>query len=325
MRFNPGRGASKHLAGIALSQHQAGLFLLPAIGGKRPVQEVSRGELRQIGSPSTGRLARGVGGDAPNAPVLLVAARIAEIDLAVLDNRIAPIGNVQRAIRPEAQVDGAEGDVGGTEQIGLLLSLERRTRILHRETHDAVRAEITGDGVFLPLLGERRAVDYFEAGEFWIIARANAVGLAARVRIGEISGPVHGVINALTAGAVGEEGVAVLVPMVAPRIATAAGEDRQRPRIRIEAPDTARVEASHPVGRLDVGVRVNRLVHVEVPVITPAQRVEIVMGVLGTEARQRHRTSVGLAISIGVLQMQKLMTGRHVASALSIGDHARGN
>lgn len=81
----------------------------------------------------------------------------------------------------------------------------------------------------------------------------------------------------------------------------------------------------HPVGRLDVGVRVNRLVHVEVPVITPAQRVEIVMGVLGTEARQSDRAAVGLAVAIGVFQMQKLMTGRHVASALSIGDHARGN
>ena len=168
-------------------------------------------------------------------------------------------------------------------------------------------------------------MDHFEAGELWIIARAYAIGLATHVGVGEVGRAIHRVINALTAGAVGEEGVAVLVPMVAPGIAAATGEDRQRPRVGIEPPNAARVESAHPVGRLDVRVRVNRLVHVEVPVITPAQRVEIVMGVLGTEARQSDRAAVGLAVAIGVLQMQKLMTGRHVASALSIRHHARRN
>ena len=40
-----------------------------------------------------------LGGDAPDAAVRVVAARVAEIDLAVLDDRVVPVGDVDRAVR----------------------------------------------------------------------------------------------------------------------------------------------------------------------------------------------------------------------------------
>jgi len=41
-----------------------------------------------------------LGGDAPDAAVGFVAADVAEIDFAVLDDRVAPIGEVEGAIGP---------------------------------------------------------------------------------------------------------------------------------------------------------------------------------------------------------------------------------
>ena len=74
----------------------------------------------------------------------------------------------------------------------------------------------------------------------------------------------------MKARTIGEERVAIIVPRVAPRIAAAFGEHFQPVRGWIEPPDAATVETHHPVRCLDVRVGVDRLVHVDVPVVTPA-------------------------------------------------------
>ena len=51
----------------------------------------------------------------------MVAARVAEIDFAVVDHGVAPVGDVQRAVRAMLHVDGAEGEVGGAVVVGELL------------------------------------------------------------------------------------------------------------------------------------------------------------------------------------------------------------
>ena len=58
------------------------------------------------------------GGDAPDAAVDFVAAGVAEINFAVLDDRVAPIGEVKRAVRPELGVERAETGIRGAHQVG---------------------------------------------------------------------------------------------------------------------------------------------------------------------------------------------------------------
>ena len=63
-------------------------------------------------------------GDSPDAAVSVVAARVAEIDFAVLDDRVVPVGNVDRSVRSHLHVDRAERDVIRFDQLHLLARAE---------------------------------------------------------------------------------------------------------------------------------------------------------------------------------------------------------
>src|SRR5207247_5910790 len=135
----------------------------------------------------------------------------------------------------------------------------------------------------------------------------------------------HAVGNTLKTSAVGEERVAVIVPAVAPRIAAAFGEHFEPIRGRIEPPDAATVETHHAVRRLDVCVGVDGLVHVDVPVVTPAQRVQIVVRVLGAKTGKNDALLVRFAIAVCVLEIQQLMAGGDVTTLIAVGQDAGGN
>src|ERR1044071_3457226 len=47
----------------------------------------------------------------PNPPMLAVAARVAEIHFAVLDDRVAPVRDIKRTVGAELHVDRPERDV----------------------------------------------------------------------------------------------------------------------------------------------------------------------------------------------------------------------
>src|SRR5439155_14846992 len=111
-------------------------------------------------------------------------------------------------------------------------------------------AEVAGDGVTLPVRREVRAVNEFEAAELRPVAGRDALGLAPHVGVGEVGGAFHRVIDALEPGAVGEEGVSVLVPMMAPRVAAALGENFQSPGVRVESPDAPAVQPHDAMRRL---------------------------------------------------------------------------
>src|SRR5437879_7470143 len=135
--------------------------------------------------------------------------------------------------------------------------------------HHAMRAEVAGDEVALPIVGELRRTDDFEAGELRIVARTDALQFAAGARVGEIHRARHAVGNPLKTRSVGEERVAVIVPDMAPGITAAACEDFELIRVRIEAPDAGAIQTRDAVWRLDMRVGVDGLVHVDVPVVTP--------------------------------------------------------
>ncbi len=309
-------------AGTALAEECAGLFLHPTVGRKGEVEEF--GVLAGIEIDS-GCLGSALGGDAPDPAVFVIASGIAEIDFAMLDDGVGPVGDVEGAIGSEAEVDGAEGDVGGTEDIGHLDGLEAGTGFLEAEADDALGAEIAGDEIALPIGGEGGAVDPFEAGELGVVAGAHAFRFAAHVGVGEVRGAIDGVIEPLESGAIGEEGIAELIPVMTPGIATALGEDLHEQGVGVEAPDPTRVQPHHPVRGFDVGVGIDRLVHIDVAIEAPSQGVEIVMGILGAEAGEDDAADVGLAITVGVGEVEQLMAGGDIDPAAVVGQDTGGN
>src|SRR5947207_15810618 len=101
----------------------------------------------------------------------------------MLNDRIRPFGNVERAVRAELNVDGTEGDVGRAQQVRHFLRLKAGAGLAVFEMDDPMRAEIAGDEVALPIVGELRRANDFEAGEFRIVAGADALQFAARAGV----------------------------------------------------------------------------------------------------------------------------------------------
>src|SRR6185369_9368824 len=146
--------------------------------------------------------------------------------------------------------------------------------------------------------------DNFEAGEFRVIARADALQLAPRAGVSEVHRSRHAIRYALKPRAVGEERIAVIVPGVPPRIASAFGEYFEPIAGRVEPPDAGTVQPHYAVRRLNMRVGINGLVHVDVPIVTPAQRVQVVVRVLGAETGKNDKLLVRLAIAIRVFEIK---------------------
>ena len=180
-----------------------------------------------------------------------------------------------------------------------------------------MRAEVTGDEVALPVSREVWGVNRFEAGELRVVARAHAVEQAGRARVGEVHRAGDAPTGALVARAVRHERLAIFIEDVAPRIAEAAEVNLELVRARSKRPDAAAVEAAHAGRSLDMAVDVNRLVHVDLPIHTPLERMQQMMRILRAERRKRGDALVSKAVVVGILEMQELGAVRHIHAAIA--------
>jgi hypothetical protein len=111
---------------------------------------------------------------------LFVTAGIAEIDFAVVDDRVRPVRDVERAVGAHLDGDRTEGHVARADDVRQLLGDVAGLRgfagaeIVEAEADDAMRAEIARDRVALPVGAEQRALDQFEAAELRVGAGADA-------------------------------------------------------------------------------------------------------------------------------------------------------
>src|SRR5437867_49273 len=195
--------------------------------------------------------------------MLVVAAWVAKIHFAVLDDGVRPIRNVKGAVGAELHVNGAEGHVGCAQEVAQFARGESSALVLNSETHDAVSAEIASHGGALPIVGELGAAHDFQAAEFRVIARADTFEFLAQAGIGEKRGAGQAVIEALVARAIRQEGLAVRIEGVTPRIAEAVEENIEVERAGAQLPDAAAVKALDAVGGLDVAVNVNGLIKIQ--------------------------------------------------------------
>ena len=74
-----------------------------------------------------------------------IAAWISEIDFAVLDDRVVPVGNIQRTIETLFRIDRTESHVRGFNQFGLLNRFVTGSIFGDFKAADAVCSEVVGN------------------------------------------------------------------------------------------------------------------------------------------------------------------------------------
>ena len=145
----------------------------------------------------------------------------------------------------------------------------------------------------------------------------DGVGRGEVVRAGE------DIVDPLAARAVGGERLAPAVDVVAPGVDEPAHEHVELHRLGAELPDPAAAQAADAVRRLDVAVDIDRLIHVELAVPAPSEGVEDVVRVLGAEAREDDPAGVGLAVAVGVLEVEQFGAVGDVDAAVARLDAGR--
>src|SRR5262249_6087046 len=149
---------------------------------------------------------------------------IAEVHLTMLNDRVVPVGDVDGAVGAHLDIDGPERRMARPDEVRLLRGREAGAVLLEHEAADAMAAEIVGDEVLLPLLGQMPAAEDLAAAVFWR-AGIEAVQNARRTVSRRIACPWHDIVDALAAGAVGNERLAEAVEVMPPVIDPAARED----------------------------------------------------------------------------------------------------
>src|ERR1051326_2513047 len=108
----------QHLLFTALLENALSEVARPILGRLELIEELVGGSVFELGSLDEVAV---LGGDTPDAAVRMVAARIAEIDLAVLDDRVVPIRDIDGAIGAHLDVDRAKRFMIRLAQLALLL------------------------------------------------------------------------------------------------------------------------------------------------------------------------------------------------------------
>ena len=102
----PSRQVGLNVREAAFDEDAFGLFAIVGVGRKQLVEQHRVARLDEVGF---GEERTPLRRDPPDASVDVIAARVAEIHFAVLDDRIRPVRDVERPIGTELHIDGPEG------------------------------------------------------------------------------------------------------------------------------------------------------------------------------------------------------------------------
>src|SRR6516225_5730487 len=160
------------------------------------------------------------------------------------------------------------------------------------------------------------------AGKDFQAAMLGAAGVQTGEDVGfadrpNVIGIGNQVVDAFTKSAIGREGLSPAIEVMTPGIDKAADEDTQLHGLRPEAPNTAAAQAADAVRGFDMAVNVDGLVEIQHAVGAPAQGVQDMVGILGTETGEDHTALQRLAGSLGRLQMNELGAIGDVGAAVA--------
>ena len=166
-------------------------------------------------------------------------------------------------------------------------------------------SEITGDGRALPVLWPVGALNQFQAAEFGIRTRADAIEQSTSTCVGKIHGAWHAITDPLKTCPIGHEGLSIEIKLVTPWIAEASEIDIQLQVVWAKVQHPTTVEPNQTMGCFQMAVNVDGLVHVELTIVPPSKGVEDMMRVLSAKSRENDATLISASITIGVLEVEQ--------------------
>ena len=147
-----------------------------------------------------------------------VAARIAKIHFAMLNDRVGPIRNIKRSIRAKLYVNWPKRHIRAADKQRHLFRDVGGALFIDGESYHAIGAEIARDHLSLPILRELFAVDDFKAAEFWILSWTYPAEDSSRACVGHVHRARHNIVDAILASAIGREGLPILIELMPPTV-----------------------------------------------------------------------------------------------------------
>ena len=247
--------------------------------------------------------------DAVDAPVDVVAERIAGVVLHVPDEDVVPVDDIQRAVGREFEVAGAEIAVGGFQEIVAECrfvsgAVVRDGMLLYAEEADGVSDQY----IALDLVGEMAGGNEFKAGRGTdgLTFRDEIRGSRSFHAVGRLEGNRQRPVPRRARG-VDEEILAPLIEGEAPWIGDVHLDGAlQLGFLRAETVEASVHPAHRAVGSFHVGVEENPLAQHERAGGIGGIGADRVVSVVGVEAGEHHFFGVGLVVAILVREEDKV-------------------
>ena len=216
----------------------------------------------------------------------------------MLNDRVVPIGNINRAVGSHLDVDRPKRAIGRRDKIGKLLRDKSRFGFGQFEMADAIGAEVIGEKRPLPVGGHGPAIDDFQAGIFRAaVVEAGKDLVISNGGLERRAGEREG--DSLAARAVGFKGLAPWVPDYPPRIDLALGKRALLPAFRIRRTANRQVPLPSrlfvPQGVSTWLVNANNLTEKYLSIRSPTESMDDVMRVFRSKAGENDAALVGLA------------------------------
>ena len=260
------------------------------------------------------------GRDAPDAAPFAITFRVTEACLIMADDRVVPIGEVQRAIRSEPRVHWSKALVRcGHQRLGIG---EREAGAVVRHVHRPHGVvDVAGNNQpALPGVGEVRGLHDLAAAHLAPAPVLPDQGRLIRPALRHESG--HRINDrAVVAGEF--DGLAPVGEDEAPgilRLGGAAVKAFELQPLRPESPDASLVERLHTPRRFDARKVVQPLAEPDLAARPPAKRIYVLMIVTGAEATEDDAFLVRAIVAVGVAQQAEVRTFTEVA-ALRVAGH----
>ena len=276
---------------------------------RQQIRNGSSGEVRGLAQRAP------LGRQPPDPPVDMIPALIAKIDFPVLDDRIVPVADVERTVRPHLHIHRAKRAMVRGEDILHLRRDVATAAVRQLEAIDAIAAKIAGHKAALPVVWKVWLLDDLEPCMLRlprIHSAQDSLGSGRRLEHRTRKNEVH----TLAASTVGGKTLPPSVKLESPRIDQPLADDLQLSGLRPKLPHTSAQQSTHAVGRLDMTVNVNRLKKVKQALRSTPHRMQKVMGVLGAKTGQNDGALVLAHVSIGVFDEKHLRRVGHIHAAI---------
>ena len=297
-RRHPAIHRGHHLFRVVLGKFNLGQLPRPVLGLLQQFEQRRNGFAVNLGllQQRTALVS-----DAIDAPVLVITVGIAQVMLHVSDDRIVPVGEIDRAVGPQLDVDRPEVGIG------------RGHDVLQRFPFDA-RAVFSDLDAINALETDDVQVEEIVLELFREMATAKHAGRRARTRgpVPELAhaGMLGRVIEAAAercievirvAGGVRDDAVAPAIEHLAVRIGEAVRDvGLELASARLEAVDRRVVVTQRTVRRLDLRAVKDAVAQVNCAARIKRQRVGSVMRIRGIKAHQYAFLPVAPTVTVGV-------------------------